>query len=152
MKMIIFAIVCIFALSGCAVPLPPDTNERLGQFTAASSFNVRNLNYEKVTGTATHIKGKSCYEVDLRTLAYVEGPKDDLVQRAMDGAIRSGQDSGLDGDLLVNVRIERGTEYFDKKVPFLFGHINQKTRNECVYVDGDLVKIKTYDESVAVNN
>ena len=123
-------------LYGCA-QLPPDTDERLGQFTAASSFNVRNLNYEKDENTVSFTKGKVCYKVNLHTLMYIEGPRDNLLQRAMDDAIRNGQEKGIDGDLLVNVRIERKTEYKDKGDIFKI-----RERYECTVVEGDLVKIK----------
>jgi len=123
-------------LSGC-VQFPPDTNERLGQFTAASSFNVRNLEYEKEADTVSYTTGKACYQVNLINLSYISGPKDNLLQRAMDEAIRNGQKTGIDGDLLVNARIERKTEYKEKGQFFI-----TKERYECVVVDGDLVKIK----------
>ena len=126
----------ISIIAGC-VQFPPDTNERLGQFTAASSFNVRNLEYEKSANTVSYTTGKACYQVNLITLAYISGPKDDLLQRAMDDAIRNGQKTGIDGDLLVNTRIERNTEYKEKGEFF-----KTKERYECVVVEGDLVKIK----------
>ncbi|EGR0080322.1 hypothetical protein ACUULL_003581 [Vibrio cholerae] len=132
---IVLGTICLMALSGCA-QMPPDTDERLGQFTAASSFNVRNLIYEKANKTSSYTKGKSCYEVNLYTLTYVSGPKDNLLQRAMDDAIRNGQAQGIDGDLLVNARIERKTEYTETGEIFVV-----KKRFECVVVEGDLVKI-----------
>ncbi|WP_157487857.1 hypothetical protein, partial [Grimontia celer] len=95
----------LLALTGCA-KMPSVTSERLGQFTAASSFNVRNLDYEKGSNTVSFTKGKSCYEVNPRTMTYVSGPKNNLMQRAMDDAIRNGQKNGIDGDLIVNARIE----------------------------------------------
>ena len=51
MKIEKFVTATIFTiiLSGCT-QMPLDTNERLGQFTAASSFNVRNLEYAKENG------------------------------------------------------------------------------------------------------
>ncbi|EKQ5902655.1 hypothetical protein ACEWBT_24240 [Vibrio parahaemolyticus] len=124
-------------LNGC-VRMPPDTDERLGQFTAASSFNVRNLDYEESNNTSSYTKGKSCYQVNLNTLAYISGPKDNLLQRAMDDAIRNGQNQGIDGDLLVNARIERKTEYQESGEIFVL-----KKRFECVVVQGDLVKIES---------
>ncbi|MEP1449064.1 MAG: hypothetical protein ABJK37_23375 [Paraglaciecola sp.] len=135
-KNIITTIPFLSILTGC-VQFPPDTNERLGQFTAASSFNVRNLEYEKGTNTVSYTKGKACYQVNLHTLVYISGPKDNLMQRAMDEAIRNGQKTGIDGDLLVNTRIERITEYKEKGDFFKI-----KERYECLVVEGDLVKIK----------
>lgn len=135
-KNIIKTIPLLSILAGC-VQLPPDTNERLGQFTAASSFNVRNLEYESGTNTVSYTKGKACYQVNLITLAYISGPKDNLMQRAMDEAIRSGQEAGINGDLLVNARIERITEYKTQGEFF-----KTKERYECLIVEGDLVKLK----------
>jgi len=135
-KKIVITIPFISILSGC-VQFPPDTNERLGQFTAASSFNVRNLEYEQGTNTVSYTTGKSCYQVNLINLSYISGPKDNLLQRAMDEAIRNGQATGIDGDLLVNTRIERKTEYKEKGNFF-----KTKERYECVVVAGDLVNIK----------
>ncbi len=128
-------LISLLSLTGC-VQLPPDTDERLGQFTAASSFNVRNLIYKKSDNTSSYTKGKSCYQVNLQTLAYISGPKDNLLQRAMDDAIRNGQSQGIDGDLLVNARIERKTEYKASESIFI-----PKERYECVVVEGDLVKL-----------
>ncbi len=136
-KNISLALLGMVILGGC-VQLPPDTDERLGQFTAASSFNVRNLEYKKSNNTASHTRGKSCYQVNIATLAYISGPKDDLLQRAMDDAIRNGQAQGIDGDLLVNARIERKTEYKEKGEFFVV-----KERFECVVVEGDLVKLES---------
>lgn len=68
----------------------------------------------------------------------MSGPKDNLLQRAMDDAIRNGQAQGIDGDLLVNARIERKTEYQESGEIFVV-----KKRFECVVVEGDLVKIET---------
>ncbi len=135
LKNISLAILGLIMLGGCA-QLPPDTDERLGQFTAASSFNVRNLEYKKSNNTSSYTKGKSCYEVNLHTLTYISGPKDNSMQRAMDDAIRNGQAQGIDGDLLVNVRIERKTEYQESGEIFKL-----KKRFECLVVEGDLVKI-----------
>lgn len=120
-------------LSGCATP--PDINERLGQFTAASSFDIRNLSYEKSHQTTTFVEGKACYQVNPYNLMYMEGPTDNLIQRAMDNAIRNGQKNGVDGDLLVNARIEKKTEHRNKSA-FV------KERFECIFVSGDLVRIK----------
>ena len=120
---------------GC-VSFPPDTDERLGQFTAASSFDIRNLDYDKSKNTSAFVVGKSCYRVNSVSLAYEEGPKDNSIQRAMDDAIRNGQVKGIDGDLLVNVRIEKKTEH--RQESFFTRH-----RYECIFVSGDLVRIRS---------
>ncbi|WP_108650701.1 hypothetical protein [Dongshaea marina] len=124
-------------LSACS-SAPPDTHEQLGQFTVASSFDIRNLEYDKTDSSSHHVSGKSCYKVDPETLAHVEGPQDNLLQRAMDRAIRNGQNLGIDGDLLVNVRIEKQTRYKESGLIF-----TSRERFECIVVSGDLVKVKT---------
>ena len=48
----------------------------------------------------------------------------------MDNSIKNGHSKGLDGDLLVNVRIDRRDWY----IPLLVGQ-------DCIEVEGDLVKI-----------
>jgi len=134
----VLCISIVTLMTGCTA-LPADTQVRLGQFTAVSSFNVRNLEYEKSDDTVSYTTGKSCYQVNVVTLEYISGPKDDLLQRAMDSAIREGQKSGIDGDLLVNARIERKTEYKRNTSAF----IPTQERYECIFVEGDLVKIKS---------
>lgn len=110
----------IFGLSGCT--------QRLGQFTAASSQNVRNLDYDLETNTKVKAQGESCIST---VIIIPVGHSDDRIQRAMDNAIENGHQNGLDGDLLVNVRIDWSSWY----LPFLFGQ-------NCVEVSGDLVKLK----------
>ncbi len=92
---------------------------RLGDFTVASSFNVRNLNYSEPA--KKRVKGKSC----ITSFIFTFGSQDDRLRRAMDDAIETGQKKGIDGDLLVNVRIEV---------------TNPPFRN-CVVVIGNLVKV-----------
>ena len=116
--------------------LPADTYVSLGQFSVISSFNINNLLYEKIQNTDNYTKGETCYQVNLQDLAYLSGPKDNLVQRAVDEAIRNGQQAGITGDILVNVRIEQKTAYKEKGVFF-----KTKERYECVSVEGDLVKL-----------
>jgi len=130
---ILSSLIIAAVLSGCVTP--PDVNERLGQFTAASSFDIRNLAYEKSQKTTTFVEGKSCYKVNPYSLIYMEGPRDNMIQRAMDEAIRNGQKDGVDGDLLVNARIEKKTEH--RKISIFLTE-----RYECIFVSGDLVRIK----------
>ncbi len=102
--------------------------KRLGQFTAASSQNVRNLEYDLSSDTKVKAKGESC----IRHFIIIPiGSSDDRIQRAMDDAIGNGHKKGLDGDLLVNVRMDWNHWY----IPFIYGE-------DCVIVEGDLVKLK----------
>jgi hypothetical protein len=110
----------VLGLTGCT--------QRLGQFTAASTQNVRNLNYDIADKTKVRAEGDSC----INTVIIIPiGHNDDRIQRAMDDAIKNGQAKGLDGDLLVNARID-WTHWY---IPLLFGQ-------NCVNVQGDLVKLK----------
>lgn len=128
----------ITVLAGCS-QLPADTYVSLGQFTAISSFNVNNLAYEKIQNRDNYTKGEACYLVNLHSLAYISGPKDNLVQRAVDEAIRNGQQEGINGDFLVNARIEKKTVYQEKGWIF-----KTKERYECVFAEGDLVKLVNF--------
>lgn len=118
-KLLIFAIASstIF-MSGCF--------HRLGYFTVASTHNVKNLNYSNASGGAQHVDGKSCIHY---ILFIPVGHYDDRIQRAMDDAIANGQDRGLAGDLLVNVRMDLSTWSV-----LIYG-------KNCVNVEGDLVSV-----------
>ncbi len=113
------ASILILGLSGCT--------QRLGQFTAASTQNVRNLSYNIEDNTKVKAFGDSCITT---VIIFPIGNKDDRIQRAMDNSIKNGHSKGLDGDLLVNVRIDRRDWY----IPLLVGQ-------DCIEVEGDLVKI-----------
>lgn len=106
-------------LTGCST--------RLGQFTAASSQNVRNLDYSVIDKSKQHVKGDSCIHT---VILLPFGPSDDRLQRAMDDAIARGQKKGLDGDLLVNVRINHSAWSL-----LAYGQ-------DCIFVEGDLVALK----------
>jgi hypothetical protein len=124
----LLAISC-FAIVGCT------TTNRLGQFTAASSNNVRNLQYDLSGKTKVRTKGETCVK---SVFGFTWGRTADRLQIAMDEAIKTGQDKGIDGDLLVNVRIENEA--------FSLGFYS----SNCVTVAGDLVKIKIQNTRSAV--
>lgn len=128
----VFVVFMVFMLmSGCAVK-QKHPSYRLGQFTVASSHNVRNLNYSIGANTKTSVVGEDCYNLEEN-----EKPNDARLQRAMDNAIADGQNKGIDGDLLVNVRIDEVVK--DKPTGFLgFGE-----RHNCMVVTGDLVAIES---------
>ena len=117
-----FAIIVALLATGCA----SSPEYRLGHFTAASSFNVSNLDYDLTSGQK--VEGEDCHRID-------ESPNDSRLQRAMDNAIRAGQEEGLSGDLLVNVRI-------DQKVKRKPGFLGLPTKHNCIIVKGDLVSLK----------
>ena len=106
-------------LTGCS--------QSLGQFTVASSNNVRNLNYSIKDKTKTSTQGVACAR---NVLGFIPiNQQDDLLQRAMDEAIANGQKNGVDGDVLANVRIT-----YDTTALIIYNDL-------CYTVKGDLVKI-----------
>ncbi len=110
---------CCLLLAACT------HNYRLGQFTAASSHNVRHLDYN--TPRKSRTTGESC----LKSFLGIQwGDHTDRLQRAMDNAIKNGQNRGIDGDLLVNVRLDIG------KFNLVVGTSN------CYKVEGNLVSLK----------
>lgn len=100
---------------------------RLGQFTAASTMNVRNLDYSLADKSTARTSGDSCIHIVLFFIPI--GDFNDRIQRAMDDAIQNGRDRGLDGDLLVNTRIDN--------TAWTAGVYGQN----CITVEGDLVTI-----------
>ncbi len=109
-------------LGGCS----SSPEYRLGHFTAASSFNVSNLEYD--SSSSSSVIGEDCHKIN-------ESPNDSRLQRAMDNAIRSGQEKGIAGDLLVNVRIDQVV----KRKP---GFLMLPTKHNCIVVKGDLVTLR----------
>ena len=120
----IVAVAVSLLLVGCAAQTP---EYRLGQFTAASSFNVRNLDYD--SASATRVEGEDCHQVG-------QQPNDSRLQRAMDQAIQNGQEQGITGDLLVNVRIDQ----VQKNKPGNF--FGLPVAHNCIQVEGELVTLR----------
>ncbi|PFG10749.1 MULTISPECIES: hypothetical protein [unclassified Marinobacter] len=120
----IVAVAVSLLLVGCAAQTP---EYRLGQFTAASSFNVRNLDYDSTS--ATRVEGEDCHQVG-------QQPNDSRLQRAMDQAIQNGQEQGITGDLLVNVRIDQ----VQKNKPGNF--FGLPVAHNCIQVEGELVTLR----------
>jgi hypothetical protein len=104
--------------TGCA--------QSLGHFTVASTHNVRGLDYSVSDKTKQTVKGDACAKY---FLGFSINQKDDLLQRAVDNAIADGHSKGLDGDLLVNVRMKQ-----DSTSLIIYN-------SYCVEASGDLVKI-----------
>jgi hypothetical protein len=93
----------------------------------ASSQNVRNLKYETLGDKAATAKGESCMRI---ILFFPVGQLTGRFQAAMDDAINNARKSGIDGDLLVNVRIKAS----------MFNLLLYA--QDCVYVTGNLVKLE----------
>lgn len=120
----------------CASPPPPLKDQQLGLFTVASTQNIPYLKYKSPEPLRNRVQGQSCIEVDPQTLAYIKGPRDDRIQRAVDAAIQNGHDQGMKGDLLVNVRIYEKTVF---RPPRKKGDASH--RMECITVNGELVEL-----------
>ena len=127
MKALLIAFLLVSFLGGCGATYP---SYRLGQFTVASSNNVRNLSYSIDNNTKATTSGEDCYMIEDGS------PNDSRLQRAMDQAIKAGQEAGVDGDMLVNVRIDQKVVQRPGKILGIF-----PDNYDCLIVTGDLVKI-----------
>lgn len=116
----------------------PESKKRLGTFTVISSFDVRNLEYERNKNSVL-TQGKVCYRMNPETGAYISGTNNDMLERAIDQAIRNAQEKGIDGDMLFNVRIDDVVEYRDVLV---LGFLPVQKAYRCVVVEGDLVRVR----------
>ena len=111
--------ITVFGFSGCT--------QHLGQFTVVSTDNVRNLHYDIQDKTKVITNGSACAR---NIFGIPINQQDDLLQRAMDNTIVNGQSKGVDGDMLVNARIN-------------FSHTSLIIYNDiCYEIKGDLVRIK----------
>jgi len=111
--------IALLGFSGCS--------QHLGQFTIASTNNVRNLHYNIQDKTKVRTDGYSCAR---NIFGIPINQQDDLLQRAMDNTISNGQAKGVDGDALVNVRINSSNT-----ILIIYN-------DTCYEVQGDLIKIK----------
>ena len=109
----------MFLMTGCT--------QRLGEFTVSSTQNVKNLETTSPT-VNNHVKGESCIHY---ITIFPVGNFQNRIQEAEDEAIMNGRKAGVEGDLLLNTRIYVKHWY----IPLLYGQ-------DCVIVEGDLVKVK----------
>lgn len=117
----------IALLLSSTVLLSAGCSTRLGQFTAASTHNVRNLDYSIEDKSKQVVYGDTC----IHSVFFIPiGHFSDRLQRAVDDAIENGHEKGLDGDLLVNVRIDHSAW-----TSIIYGQ-------NCIKVKGDLVQLK----------
>ena len=127
MRHFVAALIAI-TLVGCATPLPA---RNIAYFTAASSIKVSSLSYDP--RESVRVKGEDCIH---------RGAISDeaRIQRAMDNAIRNGQQKLPDADLLVNVTIENTFPARVEQDPFL--PIKVSNAYDCIEVTGELVRLK----------
>lgn len=109
----------------------------LADFTVTSSQSVRLGDYD--LSKSSIVEGYSCthylhFIVPLyipiynsKTQLQIYNP-DPQLQRAMDNAILNGRKEGIDGDLLVNIKIEK------RGIPWLVFY-----GNKCTTVKGNLI-------------
>ncbi|MDQ6984290.1 MAG: hypothetical protein Q9M44_06210 [Ghiorsea sp.] len=113
--------------ASCLMLVGCSSTASLGHFTAASTHNVRNLDYNVANNTSVRTEGESCSK---SFIGIPFGVSENRQQIALDSAIRSGQDSGTDGDMLVNVLITETD----------FGFLGY--RSNCITIKGDLVRLE----------
>ena len=118
MKKIIFASVAIGILfGGCS--------SRLGNMTAVSTHNINGL--QAKVEPKQHVKGESCRYT---ALIIPFGDFQNRLQIATDNAIANGHKAGVNGDTLINVKIDVS----DFAIPLVYG-------KNCMVVEGDLVAL-----------
>lgn len=130
-----YAVGCLLIIGSAASPPRVNKNltkvEMLGNFTAASSYNIRGLSYSSSNNTAVKVEGRSCYPFNPNSVPNQNGN----LQLAMDNAISNGQKKGIDGDLLVNVRLKREV--------YSVVQLGSPEQSEvCYVVTGDLVQVE----------
>ena len=112
-------------LLGCSAE-PPDATP-LASFSVISTANVRNLKVAIAIDFNQRVTGKACSRRGFgraEKIAFHE-----LFPTAVENAIKSGREHGMDGDLLVNAQFFR---IYDAKAAETL---------ECVMVEGNLVKM-----------
>lgn len=115
----------LFLLLAGSVVLFTGCSQRMGQFTAASSKHVQNLNYN--SDAKAMVEGKECNHI---FLIFPIGKQDDMIQRAMDNTIEEANNKGIKGSLLVDTRLDYSHWY----IPLIYGQ-------NCVNVKGSLVEL-----------
>lgn len=116
-KILLSSALLVLLFSGCT--------QRLGNFTLASTNNVSGLN-SQVT-KELRASGKSCVHL---IFGFPFGEFTNRIQSAMDDAIDNGHKKNLNGDVLVNVKIENTVWS-----AVVYGQ-------NCLTVDGDLISLK----------
>ena len=131
-------ILFLLTLGACAKS-PPLIDRQLGLFTLASTRNVPQLKTKAIGKIRYAVKGQSCVEVDPKSLAYISGPRENRIQRAMDEAIANGHDQGFRGEVLLNVRLWEKTIMLPPPGKAKWA---SSRRMECVVVSGELAELQ----------
>lgn len=100
-------------------------SQRLGNMSVMSTNPINDLS-PQVNANST-VKGESCYQT------FFVVPVGDFYNRlqvATDNAINNGHTAGLQGDTLINAKVDESFWF----IPFIYGH-------NCTIVSGNLVKL-----------
>jgi len=100
-------------------------SQRLGNMSVVSTNNIHGLTPNVNVNSA--VEGKSCYQT------FFVVPVGDFYNRlqvATDNAINNGRAAGLQGDTLINAKVDESFWF----IPFIYGH-------NCTIVSGNLVKL-----------
>jgi len=116
-KVLLATSVVILLFSGCTV--------RLGNMTAISTKNIDNLNTD--VSLDRKVVGESCQNT---VFIFPYGDLQTKLQIATENAIDNGRASGLEGDTIINAKIDATGWY----IPLIYGE-------GCVTVKGNLVKL-----------
>ncbi len=117
-----------FFITGCVTKAVP-THIRLAELSAVSTVKIKNLEYEKAE-TSNLVKGENCKQIYGLVFPYIE---DGMLERAITDAISNGNRRGINGDVLINTKISLASLYR-----------NYDARYKCVFVEGNLVKVKRH--------
>jgi hypothetical protein len=107
----------VFLFSGCST--------RLGNLTIASTNNINGLNTNVKSSDRT--TGDTCIH---SVLGIPFGAFQNRLQIATDNAIDNGHKKGINGDALINAKLEHSAWTL-----IIYGR-------DCVTVDGDLIQVK----------
>ena len=116
-KVLIATSVAMLLFSGCTA--------RLGNMTAITTKNIDNLNTD--VGVDRKVEGESC---QYTAFIFPYGDLQTKLQIATENAIDNGRASGLEGDTIINAKIDATGWY----IPLIYGE-------GCVSVKGDLIKL-----------
>ena len=111
------AAIAVLGFSGCST--------RLGNMTVVSTNNVDGLNAHVTKDVRT--TGESCIK---RVIIFPFGDFQNRLQIATDNAIDNGHKKGIQGDVLVNTKINVSDWY----IPLIYGQ-------NCLIVEGDLIPL-----------
>ena len=122
MKRLVLSVLAVGMLAGFT-----GCSTRLGNMTVVSTNNVGGLNAK--VSDKQRAEGESCIHT---ALIFPFGDFQNRLQIATDNAIDNGHKAGLQGDVLVNAKIDVSAWY----IPLIYGQ-------NCMQVKGDLIDMSS---------